>query len=198
MKHSQKNKEFHNSLIWALFATLICLSCESEVYVPKPKIYPRITFPDTLAYQTFNTNCPFSFDYNNISRIERPKAEEPCWYNVVYPSFNAILYLSYKPLKNDVVKYQEEARSLVYNHTMKATYIEETPYHDSLKKVHGLIYSLTGNTATALQFYATDEKKHFVRGSLYFNIAPNEDSLKPVIQYIKQDIEHLVKSLTWK
>ena len=34
----------------------------------------------------------------------------------------------------------------------------------------------------------------FVRGSLYFNNIPNQDSIQPVLDFIKQDIEHIFET----
>jgi hypothetical protein len=40
--------------------------------------------------------------------------------------------------------------------------------------------------------------EHFLRASLYFNMAPHNDSLEPVIEGIEKDLKHLVKTLEWK
>ncbi len=183
-----------NSFVFLLFLA----ACSSEITVPKPKTYPRITLP-IAQYQSFDTSCPFVLKVNTLARIRKPERKsEPCWWNVEYMPLNAIIYLSYKPVQGDIAKYLEEARSLVYNHTVKASYIEEISWNDSLQTIFSMQYYLSGNTATALQFYATDQKTHFLRGSLYFNQAPNEDSLKPVIAYLQKDVEHLIKTLQWK
>jgi gliding motility-associated lipoprotein GldD len=62
----------------------------------------------------------------------------------------------------------------------------------------GLYYSLKGNTATANQFFLTDSTRHFLRGALYFNAAPNEDSLGIVNNFLKQDLFHLINTLKWR
>jgi gliding motility-associated lipoprotein GldD len=82
-------------------------------------------------------------------------------------------------------------------HTEVSTGIE-----DSLLKtpngVEGIYYSLKGNTATANQFFLTDSTNHFLRGALYFDATPNEDSLGIVNEFLKQDLKHLINSLKWK
>lgn len=177
---------------------MLLTACSDEVTVPKPKTYPRITLPKA-AYEPFDSSCPFLFEYNTLARIQKPERKaEWCWWNINYTSLNAIVYLSYKPVQADFSKYLEEARSLVYNHTVKASYIEEIVWNDTANSIFSMQYHLSGNTATALQFYASDQKKHFLRGSLYFNQAPNEDSLKPVIDYIQKDVQHLIQSMQWR
>ena len=54
------------------------------------------------------------------------------------------------------------------------------------------------NAVLATQFYLTDSIEHFLRGSLYFKVVPNNDSLQPVIDFITDDVRHLIKSLEWK
>ncbi len=56
-------------------------------------------------------------------------------------------------------------------------------YHPD-KKRYGLIYKIKGiGTASPFQFFVTDSTNHFLRGALYFNVKPNNDSLAPVIDF---------------
>ena len=64
-------------------------------------------------------------------------------------------------------------------------------------KVYGVLYDIHGNSASNLQFFATDSIENFLRGSLYFNTIPNADSLQPVKDYIKEDLQNLIESLKW-
>ena len=67
------------------------------------------------------------------------------------------------------------------------------------RNMFGLVYELEGSgAASPYQFFLTDSISHFVRGSLYFNFTPNNDSLEPVIEFIKQDIDHLINTFRWK
>ena len=61
----------------------------------------------------------------------------------------------------------------------KTSSIEEGSWFSSLASFKADYFSLKGNTATANQFFVTDSVKHFLRGALYFNATPNEDSLRP-------------------
>ena len=70
----------------------------------------------------------------------------------------------------------------------------------TLEKNTGFImlhFEVGGNAASALQFFATDSVHHFLRGALYFNVTPNADSLKPANQFLRADVEHLIKTLKW-
>ena len=63
--------------------------------------------------------------------------------------------------------------------------------------MYGILYDIHGNSASNLQFFVTDSSNHFLRGSLYFNTIPNSDSLQPIKQHIKDDLQILIESLNW-
>jgi gliding motility-associated lipoprotein GldD len=52
--------------------------------------------------------------------------------------------------------------------------------------------------ASPYQFYLTDSTTHWLRGSLYFDAIPNNDSLAPVIDFVKTDIQHIFETMHWK
>ena len=43
-----------------------------------------------------------------------------------------------------------------------------------------------------------DGTRNFVRGALYFNFLPNNDSMQPVIDYIREDIDQMINTFEWK
>jgi len=52
--------------------------------------------------------------------------------------------------------------------------------------------------ATPISFWLTDSSNHYLRGALYFNNPPNNDSLQPVIEYIREDILEMINGFEWK
>ncbi|MHB9056531.1 MAG: gliding motility lipoprotein GldD, partial [Paludibacteraceae bacterium] len=87
---------------------------------------------------------------------------------------------------------------IVYKHTVRADGITETPFENPGKRVFGILYELTGNTASPVQFVLTDSTKHFFRGALYFDNVPNKDSIAPMSEYVREDIVHMMESFEWK
>ena len=84
-------------------------------------------------------------------------------------------------------------------HIQKATSINETLISKPDKKVFGILYKIEGiGAASSVQFYITDSTKNFVRGALYFEVAPNNDSLKPVIEFVNKDISKFIDSFEWR
>jgi protein involved in gliding motility GldD len=119
--------------------------------------------------------------------------------NLYYPEMKATIYLTYRSVKNnnlDSLLY--DAQKLTYDHTIKADAIFEQPRVDSLHKVYGMFYMINGNAATQSQFYVTDSIHHFVTGSLYFESKPNYDSIYPAAVYLRNDIRHIMETITWK
>jgi gliding motility-associated lipoprotein GldD len=60
------------------------------------------------------------------------------------------------------------------------------------------MYEITGNAASQIQFHVTDSTKNFIKGSLYFYVKPNYDSVLPAVSYIKEDVLRLIETLEWK
>ncbi|GAB4250272.1 MAG: hypothetical protein Kow0079_03470 [Vicingaceae bacterium] len=177
---------------------LFLLACEvNDDYIPKPKGYFYIHFPKK-KYQKITLDCPYEFEIPTYSKIEVPDKNNPCWINVVFPDLNATIYFSYKPIINNFDTLLEDSRSLAYKHTIKAVDIQQEAFLNPENKVSGLTYFIKGNTASKIQFHITDSTHHFLRGSLYFNSLPNQDSIKPVLDFINEDIDHICNTLKWK
>ena len=181
-----------------LVFVVILTACDRN-YVPKPEGYLRVVYPEK-AYQTFNEAKPYSFEYPAYARVEKhkSKATEPYWYDLEFPDFNGTIYLSYKQIDGDIRDYIQDTRTLVYKHASRSDGIDEIPFLDTVNRRYGILYDLRGNVASPVQFFLTDSTRHFLRGSLYFNATPNRDSLNPIINYIRQDIDHLMESVRWK
>jgi gliding motility-associated lipoprotein GldD len=184
--------------LWLLLGTIAYTSCGEPHYTPKPRGYFRIDFPEK-SYQTYSEDCPFSFDYPTYATIQPyTKSEQQCWFNIDFPKQRARLHFSYFPIQNNLNQHLENSRTLAYKHTVKATEIEETLHLDSINKVYAHRYTISGNTASASQFFVTDSSTHFLRGALYFSSHPNADSLAPAIDFIQEDITRLIQSFRWK
>ncbi|MFM9055552.1 MAG: gliding motility lipoprotein GldD [Bacteroidota bacterium] len=189
-----------SSFAFLFFACVIWFtSCKEEVNVPRPRGYLRIELPVTRFNSFDPASCPFKFDIPDYAiPVEDTNAlAEPCWWYLVMPKFNAQLYLTYKPVKGDFAKYLEDTHTLVYKHTSRASSIDEQVVAFR-PGVGGVLYTLGGEAASATQFFVTDSVNHFLRGALYFNTAPNADSLAPVQEHIRNDVLTMLKSLEWK
>lgn len=175
-------------------------SC-GQNYTPKPHGYFRIDLPKK-EFSTVSPDCPFQFESAQYTKwsYDSGRIAEPCWLNLDYVPFNATLHLTYKPVGTDfsLTELEKDSRTLVYKHSVKAQDIYEEIIYDEQKRVFGVIYQLTGDAATPLQFYVTDSSRHYLRGVLYFNSHTNPDSIAPVQSFLTEDVIRLVKTLEWK
>ena len=170
-----------------------------EKAVPKPRGYFRIDLPGK-EYRLYDTICPFVFEYPVYGHISYDvgKNSEPCWFNLEFPRYKAIIHFSYKPVNKNLAALLKETYQYAYSHSVKADAITEQPWQNNKNKVYGLLYDIKGNAASSLQFFLTDSTKKFLRGALYFSVEPNADSLAPVIQFFREDIIHMIETFTWK
>lgn len=189
--------------VFCIFLITVC-SCK-KVAVPKPKGYFRIDFP-AKQYIPFTGNefqsqdLPLSFEYPVYGKLsfQTGYVTEPGWFNIDFPPYRAKIYLTYKEVKKNLEDLMEQSYKMdVKNHITKADAINENVIDDPSHKVYGILYDLKGSTATAVQFFATDSIKHFLRGSLYFAAEPNPDSLAPSIAFFREDIIHMIETLRW-
>ena len=192
-------RKLTNSLA-VLLISLVVLSCGDRNPQPKPRGYFRIDLPDK-QYVTLDTLRYYSFEYPTYATITPDfySPDEKDWVNVEFPAFKGTIHISYKDVDGNLSRYVEDAYRMIVKHIGKATGIRDSVVVNKDKNVYGLVYFLEGEgVASPLQFYLTDSTNHFMRGSLYFNIYPNNDSLQPVIDFITDDVRHLINTFEWK
>ena len=181
------------SFVVSGFILASVFSCNNDT-VPKPASHLRLEYPKA-RYVGFENNCPFSFEMNDDAIISD---KGNCNFTISYPKMKATIYLTYKPVKNDIDAHLRDAQKLTYGHTVKADDITELPFLNKDNKVYGMFYKVGGNAATNALFYATDSTRHFVTGSVYFYAKPNFDSIMPASNYVKNDMQVIMETLRWK
>jgi len=179
------------------------VSCEEDV-TPKPSAQLRLSYPEA-KYKVKEADLPFTFEMNTLSdslQISRLKSDKESYaINIVYPKLKGTIYLTYKPVKNNpenLKEYLLDAQNFTQEHTKKADEIVEQIYDNKERKVYGMFYEVGGNAASQSQFYVTDSTSHFLTGSLYFYAKPNYDSILPAAHYLKNDIQKLMETISWK
>ena len=184
-----------------LALALLFFACNGDTYTPKPRGYFHIALPKK-KYRSYSGNCPFSFDYPVYAQVvpDPDKDGGGCWNNLNFPQYNARLHLTYYGVSSlrEYGRLVEDARTLAFKHTVKASAIDQKLINYPGKKVYGIYYAIEGNTASSVQFFLTDSVKNYFRGALYFNERPQYDSIAPVVKFIKQDIDVMINSFKWK
>jgi gliding motility-associated lipoprotein GldD len=210
-------------ILLSTLVTLVVVTACNSSYTSKKKGYFKIDLPQK-KYLLFNEpGIPYSFEYPAYASIAKDSTyfeenpEDKYWRNIVFTQFNAKIFLSYKKVGGSALykikmpngQYKDSLginkfdNMLVdaFNLTNKNDDVA-TSKKDSLftngNNISGLLFKLGGNAATQRQFFMTDTTKHFLRGALYFYASPNADSVKPVVDFIQQDIDHLISTFTFK
>jgi len=174
-------------------AGALTTGCHEET-VPKPRAFLRLDY--TVGdYKPFETGCPYTFGYNELAKV---KDKGQCNFTIEYPKMKATIYLTYKPVNNNLEKLLHDAEELTYKHVIKADNINSLPFINANNKVYGMFSQVGGDAATNAQFYVTDSTRHFLTGSMYFYAKPNYDSVMPAAAYIKEDMKNLMETIIWK
>lgn len=214
---------FSRKYLLLLLAIVCFFAACNSTYTPKPRGYFKIQLPQH-QYQVFDQpGYPYTFEYPAYAKISKDSTyfeaqpENPYWINIDLPDFNGKIYISYNEIggrarykvKNKNGEYVDSigvnrydqllngSYTLSYKHSYKASSIEDSVFKTP-NGVDGIFFRIGGNTATANQFLVSDTVKHFLRGALYFDATPNEDSLRPVNNFLKEDLKHLVNTLRWR
>ncbi|MFD3407222.1 gliding motility lipoprotein GldD [Aquirufa sp. HETE-83D] len=176
-------------------------SVEDKSSLPRPKGFPLIAIP-SHQYMALENGHPFSFDVSKQANVKKDTfaLAEPHWMYIYYPRWDAFIQLTYKSVGGDRKKLDKMIRDsyiLASKHQMKANRIEDAilTTRDGRKAT---VIELEGEVATPFQFFVTDSTTHFLRGAVYLNTAMKNDSLAPVIRYLKEDAIHLIQTLRWK
>ena len=191
---------YKNVILYAiLFSCFFFVSCGDEVYIPKPRGYFRMELHDT-TYTQLKGDYPYFFEHSNQAFIDPLENKGKYWANLIYPDLNAILFITYKDIKNENLNdLINDSRTFVYKQFAKADDVLESHIIDSSINLYGKIYETVGDEAPCpFQFWVTDKQDHFLRASLYLNNVPQNDSLAPIINYLKKDMLYLIQTFKWE
>jgi len=193
-----------NLFVVYLFCLLfIAASCseEEKTFMPKPKGYNKIDLP-VHSYNILGGAYPYTFEYAGIANIvpDTSKTSEPYWIDIYYPEYKANIQITYKNAKNNpklLDEYIRDSHTLANKHNVKAYAIDELII--SNKNGYAVkVFELSGDVPSQIQFHVTDSASHFLRGAVYFRTSTKNDSLAPVINYMKADVMHLIETLKFK
>lgn len=194
----------HKLLILCASSWLIAVMACNTPYAPKATGYPAIRLPQKNYESNKVNGLPYTFELPTYAVVDRKVTyfgvdkENAGWMNLQFPAMNATVYISYNRIQqNNLEVLVRDAYNFANNHSNKASFIEDSSFVNP-KGLKGVFFHLGGDVASPYQFFITDSSKHFLRGALYFDTTPNADSLAPVIDFLFQDLKHLVNTFQWK
>ncbi|MBX9853572.1 MAG: gliding motility lipoprotein GldD [Cytophagaceae bacterium] len=183
-----------------IICSLLLAGC-SDDFSPKPKGFNRIDLPPHQYKQLEDTH-PYSFEYSAHAEVLKDTSyiAEPHWIDIWYPQFRANIQITYKNIKKEKKTLAElinDSYKLKDGHNKKAYAIDEKIVKADNGKV-ATVFQLEGEVPSQFQFYVTDSTDNYLRAVLYFRTALKNDSLAPVINYMKDDMMHILETLEWK
>ncbi|MFT7343845.1 MAG: gliding motility-associated lipoprotein GldD [Lentimonas sp.] len=183
--------------IYIITSIFLLTSCgENVIYVPKPPTYLKVDVPEA-TYSKFEDRCPYTFDISSLYNVKEI-SKDNCHKDIDLGVLNGVVHFSYIQMEAPLSEYVNFANDKIDEHKVMATAIEDKQILRPDKKVYGTFFSLEGNVASPFQFYLTDSTDRFVSAVVYFNSAPNYDSLKPTLDYVKTDLLRMIESFEWK
>ncbi len=199
MKNSSLLLISKSSFVFLLFLMTHCQ--QKKTYIPKPTAYPKINLPKA-TYSTIKEKHPFVFEMSEQAVMvpDTFATAEPHWVILKYPKLNAIIQLTYKPVNKDMKRLQgiiNDAYKLTSKHQIKAFAIEEQIY-TAPSGTRATMLNIKGEVPSQFQFFTTDTTNNYLRGAIYFRTALKNDSLAPVIDYLKADCVHIINTLKWR
>lgn len=210
-----KRQTFIYIIVATVLFALAMVSCKPKALPePKPMGYFRIDLPDH-KYKPLDASetspdkqadivvfPPFTCEQSVYATSTLEVQPDHClWMNLTYPELNASLRFTCITVKNadSLRNLMIREDKMVKFHYQMADDVQYSVIKDPEAHIWGQTYEIYGKeVATPFQFWLTDSVHNFVRATLYFDSAPNNDSLQPVIQYLKEDAMHLINTFAWK
>ena len=190
MSEFLKRQKVSFCLIWFVFLG----SCDTA-YKPKPRGFNYISFPEK-NYQNIDVKGVYLFKKNTLaSHFLDPELP---WVTIKYKKLKAEILITHKEIitKSDLYTFIEESYKLIGRHQIKAESILERKVVTSKKK-QATIFEIKGAVASPYQLITTDSVKNFLRVALYLDVPIENDSIAPVINYLKDDVNQILNTLTW-
>jgi gliding motility-associated lipoprotein GldD len=187
------------TIVYPALLVVFVMACRRD-YLPKPLGYNRLVLP-THEYIALPDSLPYSFEYSAHARLlaDTSRIRESFWVEIYYPDLKSNIHITYKTIPNQQLlkEYFDDAFTLTAKHQIKAYAINEVITTTPSGKT-AVIAELEGEVPSQFQFTVTDSVHNFMRGALYFETKVANDSLLPAIQYMKDDMMHLINTLRWR
>jgi len=213
---------FSRRALVVLFTFYFLQTACNSTYTSKKTGYYKIDFPERKYTVFQKEGFPYTFEYPIYAQVVKDSTyfdqdlQNPFWINLDFPQLGGRIFLSYKAVggkstykvKQADGSYKDslgtnvfdlmvnDAFKLTSKNESVASSIKDSLFHTQ-NGITGVFFRVGGNAATSKQFFMSDTTKNFFRGALYFDVTPNADSLRPVIDFLQKDIDHLISTFKW-
>lgn len=192
------------SVLLFLASQLVLLSsCSKPEPQPKPPTYLRLEVKKPVYITCDDKTLPFVFQYPQDCKLVsmESKQRDMRWLNLDCGKYGFEINISALELhsRKDLHKAINDCFTFLKRHEKLSGGIVQQDYIAPEKKVYGTMFEIKGrDVVSPCQFYLTDSSKHFVRFALNCKSIPNNDSLAPYIDRLKEDLKHLINTFSWR
>ncbi|MEL6590012.1 MAG: hypothetical protein AAFQ87_13810 [Bacteroidota bacterium] len=184
----------------AVLSVFLLASCDTYTPYARPMGFPRIEVPGLAerSYLKFeNQVCPFTFAFPEGGTITRDLSDS-CWVDIRFPRYNLTWHITHRQTNETRTRasHYEDYRRLIYKHSKKATQITEEGI--GFQNGYGVLFEIYGNVGTPAQlFYSDSSGSNIAMLSFYFQTAEKNDSLRPITDYMKEEVLNMARSIVW-
>jgi len=139
-----------------LFVLLLAFfSCQDEkVHVPKPRMFPKVNYPQKSFHQLDIIGCPFKMeipkyfqylkDTTSLQKLKVDASTVACWFDLYSEELNSHIHLSYYDINKSegFDKLVADAFEMADKHNVKANYRDEIKVNDPERNLHGIVFVL--------------------------------------------------------
>ncbi len=187
-----------NLVFLSIFA-IVFVACSDEQLIPKPPTYLRLEIPEPV-YTLFDDSCDYTVEISTLYKVvDAPdQGTNTCHKRIELGPLNGTAYVRYWRMSEPLAYYVNNANDEIDRHKTKADNIINETILRNEDRVFGSFFELQGNVATPFQFYLTDSTSRFLYCEVLFNSAPNYDSLRPSLDYLRRDLNKFMETIKWK
>lgn len=175
----------------ALLASACTGGPADNVAVPRQRAYPRPALPDTVL--TAAPSAPLYFLVNADAALDQPRED---WLNIHYPTLGVTVHTSFTPTTPD--KVQDVMANRMQRLLLNAGQAEPRFTESVNAAGFDIVIAQSETGVTPLQFLATDNSGWVVSGAARIadgDGAANVDSLRPIINAVRHDLERALAGL---
>lgn len=185
--------------IITFMATLVGASCcsrhDDTTPVPRRYAYPRMELPDSSFVA--NDTLPFNLQSNKNAEVEVERRDKAStWVNVIYPSLDASILYTFTKAKDAA-----DLQAIIDNRLERiglnagSSDVEEYTFGSPSGYEHHVYVARNGTTP--VQFLSTDGVDGVISGAGWLKNGgdASADSIYPLIDMLRRDIVHSLKTL---
>lgn len=167
---------------------------DNSASVPRRRAYPRIEIPDSTFVAV--SSAPNGLQINAAANVDDSADNSGKWITVDYPGLNAKIYYTFTPVDGSTIDAVVDNRIERINLNLSGHKPEFLPVDTREGFTGQIVIDRFGGT-TPVQFIVTDRTNVVVSGAAFLPAAAEApaDSLSPVIDMLRRDIIHSIKTL---